>query len=292
MSGWMLVVALACGVLRADDDSRPANAPEKNSLKENSLKENSPQRHGDTEVGGRDKEEGGKGGAGPLKLGDGKVAETNGSRPAGDFKTIKLLVGQLADADSRKRESSRIGLMGLRRSDLAMLRSAVKACVPLEPSQAAALREIVTQVYLCDDPYTATAGGFLGIRLPTEFRAEDQMLLAMGRGVPVISRIIGFCSYRMLQDGDVILGIVESPEVPLNSPRELIAAVSSLNPGQSFTLEVQRRGQIVRVSLTLDRKPDFDVLNINEFENARAVRAEKLWDSDFAPLLAESGMVG
>jgi len=216
------------------------------------------------------------------------------ARPISDARVIQQLFSDLASADGSKRDAARVALMGLRRSQLGLLRDAVKRSLPIAPSQRAVLELIVTHVVLADDPYPTTPGGFLGIRLPSSGSMEERPLLAMDRGVVVISRIPGFCSFRLLEDGDIIVGIAEESDDPIDSPRDLIMAVTKAAAGKTLTFEVIRRAELVRIPITLDAKPDFNVQipDLNAFENARAQTAEQVWNNEFAPLLKDSETVG
>jgi len=216
------------------------------------------------------------------------------TRPAADANNIQRLIAELASADAAQREAARVSLMGLKRTQLSLLRDAVKRALPLAPSQRAVLEDIVTHIVLADDPYPTTPGGFLGIRLPSADSLEERPLLAIDRGVIVLSRIPGFCSFRLLQDGDIIVGVVEHPDEPIDSPRDLIAIVVRSAAGKTLTFEVIRRAELVRIPITLDAKPDFNVQipDLNAFENTRAQTAEQVWNADFAPLLKDSDTVG
>src|SRR5688572_13329794 len=143
-----------------------------------------------------------------LAVGE-QPATAPATRPASDIVSIRQHLARLASDNFGVRESARIALMGLERSALPMLREAVKQSLPLEPSQAVVLREIVAQVYLTGDKYEIAEGGqgFLGVSMPNPMRVEDRGLLALGRGVAVVSRVPGFCAYRMLQNGDVLLSM-------------------------------------------------------------------------------------
>src|SRR5438034_61758 len=77
------------------------------------------------------------------------------SRPAGDLASAKRLLSELASDTYQTRETARIALMGMKRSELSVLREAVKQSQPLEPSQVAVLHDIVTQIYLAGDDYIA-----------------------------------------------------------------------------------------------------------------------------------------
>jgi hypothetical protein len=217
------------------------------------------------------------------------------TRPASDLVSIRQHLARLASDNFGVRESARIALMGLERSALPTLREAVKQSLPLEPSQAVVLREIVAQVYLTGDKYEIAEGeqGFLGITLPDTMLVEDRGLLTLGRGVAVVSRVPGFCAYRMLQNGDVLLSMTfGATTVEFNRPDDLSTSVRAVRAGQTITFEVLRQGAILRLPITLDPRPaapdNIGSLQwLREFNNRRADAVEEYWSKDFAPLLGE-----
>ena len=75
----------------------------------------------------------------------------------------------------------------------------------MQASQAAVLYDIVMHVHMAGEPYQAaeTMGGFLGLRETRDWTSPP--------GVAITTRIPGFCAYRMLREGDVIVGIEEFP---------------------------------------------------------------------------------
>jgi hypothetical protein len=214
------------------------------------------------------------------------------TRPASDLQSVRKLLAQLASDNFGVREAARVSLMGLERAALPTLREAVKQSLPLEPSQAVVLRDIVTQVYLAGAEFEKAEGGqgFLGVSLPSTMRVEDRGLLALGRGVAVVSRVPGFCAYRMLQNGDVLLSMtVGEVTVEFNRTDDLMDSVRAVPAGQTITFDVLRQGEIVRVPITLDPRPaHLDNLDwLREFNNRRADEVETYWSKDFAPLLGE-----
>ena len=212
--------------------------------------------------------------------------------PAQTLATVKTLLAQLAADDYPTRERARVELMGLSRADLDLLRDAVKQSLPLQPSQVVVLRDIVTQIYLAGDLYVAEADGkgFLGVHLPFWGHPDERGLLNVERGVAVVSRLPGFCAYRMLQDGDVLLSLTtaDGRVARFNTGQELIDAVTGVNAGQTVTFEVLRQGRVLEVPITLDRKPvDAKAASIEEFTGRREDQVTDLWDRDFAPLLED-----
>lgn len=220
-------------------------------------------------------------------------AEPPATRPTAaavwPIQRVSRLVAQLADGDATKRQNARTTLMELPRSELPTLRQALKDARPLQPSQQAVLRDIFTHIYLAGDDYTPEedGSGFLGVRLPSWSRPDERALLSIERGVVVVSRIPGFCAFKMLQDGDVILSL-GGAEGEFTSPEQLIDSVRSFKGGQTIVFSVLRQGQIIKVPITLDRKPTgLNGLSIEEFLSNRAERASEVWEKEFAPLLED-----
>jgi hypothetical protein len=211
------------------------------------------------------------------------------TRPTDRLVAIKRMLAELSAESPETREAARVALMGLKRQELPLLRRAVKESLPLDPDQVSVLRDIVTQVYLAGDIYPAEedGGGFLGVHLPYSQRPEERSLMSIERGVAVVSRVPGFCSYRMLQDGDVLLAM-ETPhgKIEFSSNEELIDAVTGARAGETVTFEVLRQGRILSVPITLDKKPLNVIGQFEEFNGRRADEADELWRRDFAPLLA------
>lgn len=208
------------------------------------------------------------------------------TRPVLGAAQVRGLVGRLGDEDAARRHAARVELMSLTRADLPVLRQAVKDNLPLGPAQLYVLRDIVHQVYLSGDVYLSEDDGFMGVRLPSELNPEDKSLLSIERGVAVVSRIPGFCAFRVLQDGDVILTVGGQA---VNHPSELIDLVRGVRAGQAIEFEVLRAGAIIKVALTLDRRPlGLERESLEGFTNERLDRAERLWQAEFVPLLAET----
>lgn len=217
------------------------------------------------------------------------------TRPASEANSLKRLLRQLASDDAAVRDAARVALMGLKRTDIPALRTAVAESLPLEPSQIAALREIVMHVALVGAEYEAMETGFLGVRVPNWQQPDDQVLLNVGRGVVVLSRIPGFCAFRTLQDGDVILSVtIDGTTVPLNASEELTTTVGKVPAGKTVSFELVRQGQIRRADITLDPRPVaadrerspqslLDALLGERFDQAK-----RTWERDFLPLLGDT----
>jgi hypothetical protein len=238
---------------------------------------------------------------------------------------------ELASPDAAVRDAAKVSLMSMGRNDLPALRKLVQERKPLLPSQAVVLKEIVTQMYLSDDAYeSAGHDGFLGIR-PAEVTVgarqpdphEGQGAAgAQGQapqpvpvapppfpgaglngwdvpdpnavyGIAVMERMPGFTGARSLQDGDVILGIVEQPNIRLTNAPEFSLAIRSLGAGTKAHFEVLRQGQVIRVEVKLDPRPeaaDFvpgAANSIQKLLDDRKKAVDEVWEREFAPLLEE-----
>jgi hypothetical protein len=205
---------------------------------------------------------------------------------------IKQWFAELGDADAPVREAARRNLMGMRREDLAAFRDTVRESLPLVPSQAAVLRQIVTHVFLAGEPYfTTRTEGFLGVkmqetsvRLPAAHGAE---LVAPAVGVVIVERMPGFVGARMLLDGDVILGVVERPDVRTLGMYEFQMVVKGVSPGTVIHFQVMRQGQVVRVPIAPDPRPvDADV-NMQNLTYTRQRSADDFWEKVFSPVVKD-----
>ena len=211
-------------------------------------------------------------------------AQESLSRPAGT--QVRKWLAELADPDPEVRERAATDLMGLRRRELPVLESAVEDSRPLSPSQAVALRDIVMQVYLAGEQFDGEAAhGFMGLRWPSSDEYSP-----LRPGVVVVERLPGFCAYRMLQDGDVILAIDELPDAVLLTRTNLIQALQNpkISAGTTLHFRVLRRGTVRRIAITLTAKPAWagDVgVNLAEVLNGWREKFDAYWDQRFAPLL-------
>ena len=134
--------------------------------------------------------------------------------------------------------------------DLPRLRELVAGARPLRPSQATALHDIVTHVWLASEPYPsdASAGGFLGLSWS---RTEEQGWVDPP-GLLVSMRVPGFCAYRHLRDGDVVIGIAEFEGQQFVHSSQLTSVLKEVRPGTTLNFLVVRGGLTVRVPIALD----------------------------------------
>jgi hypothetical protein len=232
---------------------------------------------------------------GALGAGPASAPASSTTRPQDPSVALRDWVADLADADPEVREHARRALMGLDRSTLEQLRQVVAEARPLGPSQAAGLQEVVNHVYLAGEPEDAAGtAGFLGVQLaPVAVEvAPGPGVRAEGMpvGVAIAGRVPGFCGYRMLEDGDVILRLTAEKANDFRTPADLSRVVGEQQPGRTVTLDVMRRGKLIQVPITLDRRPAW----VGQLVPAEAVaprerRAAEYWDRTFGPLVEARG---
>jgi len=221
-----------------------------------------------------------------------KPAAGKDDDPRGAVASLRQSFAELDDADAAVREAARLKLMGMRRQDLASFQKLVQESQPLAPAQAAVLRQIVTHVYLAGEKYdTTNAEGFLGVkmqetsvRLPAPDGADQ---FAPAVGVVIVERMPGFAGARMLLDGDVVLGVVERPDVRTLGMYEFQMVVKSVTPGTTIHFQILRQGQVIRVPVAPDPRPfDADGL-MQDLIYRRQRKADEYWEKSFAQVLKE-----
>lgn len=199
---------------------------------------------------------------------------------------IRTWFNQLADSDPDVREQARVNLMGIDRRELPALRQIVTESRPIRASQAAVLYDIVTHAYAAGEPYIAQEKGcVLGVQLSP---SQDPP------GVEVAQRFPGFCAYRFLRDGDVIIGIAEMPGALSKVPLDLRAILGQVPGGTRLTFQVLRNGQTRSIPIRLDACPanpaaDLETA-IRKLHELREQRAVEFWTRNFAPLLEDQGV--
>jgi len=205
---------------------------------------------------------------------------------------MRKALAELDDDDASVREQGRVRLMGMRREHLPTFQKIVRENLPLTPSQAAVLRPIVQHVYLSGETYDTTGTeGFLGVkmhetavRLPGANPAEQY---APAYGVVIVERMPGWVGARMLQDGDVILGVVERPEVRMMSMQDFQVVVRQVSPGTTIHFQVLRQGQVIRVPIAPDPRPWEIDTGGQQLIFQRQQKADDYWNSSFGPMLKE-----
>ena len=215
------------------------------------------------------------------------------TRPMSD---IERWFGQLADTDPQVRDEAKLRLMGLLRGELDALRMIVESNRPLAPAQSAVLRDIVIHVYLSGEPYEKNMRiGFLGAMLdnmqPVAIVPDHAEQEGRGvSGVLIRETIEGFCAFRYLRTGDVVLGVIGSEVYPTPMSQELQMRVREVLPGEPITLQLLRQGKVIRVTFKVDALPMVaEQRPIEEFRNKRMERAEQYWRVVFEPLVTPDG---
>jgi C-terminal processing protease CtpA/Prc len=200
------------------------------------------------------------------------------------YTQIRAWFDQLNDRDAQVRDQAAEHLMGISASDLPILQNVVQDSRPLRPSQKAALREIVTQVYLAGLAYTPDPHGtaFLGLSWGIADLGSDST-----SGVLVSHRVPGFSAYRMLRDGDVITAIEEKPGVPMNNA-SFTEAIQTFHAGQTITLHVVRNGAPRLVAVQLRPRPaDIGLVQLEAWISDHQTQADTYWDEHFASLIGD-----
>jgi len=214
------------------------------------------------------------------------------TRPATE---IQKWFEDLAAPESAVRERARVELMGLTRDDLQTLRQVVQRNGPPTAAQAAGLHDVVVQVYLAGETYQEARprAGFLGVRLGFEHGQivlPEDAAIEMGdggTGVPVADAMPGFCGFRALQRGDVVMGVDTVQWTPTPTAQELINTVSTTPPGRRVTLHVVRHGRMTEIPIVLSARPRMaeDPGTTGQFLAQRERRANEYWLAVFAPLM-------
>jgi hypothetical protein len=231
-----------------------------------------------------------------LLCGAGATTSATGPAPRQDRSQQQIqtwLVG-LSNVDPGVRAQSLSRLLGLHRDDLDALRRAVGQSRSIAPSQAIALRSIVTHVYLSGEPYAANrAAGFMGVHFE-EIDITDDVPISrpdeLGRvyGVLVTQRLAGFGGYAPLMDGDIITELLERPGlIRQQGPEGFAEAVREFAAGQTLHVRVLRQGQQLEVPVMLSARPRAaDTADeLDDLLQAREQAAGVYWDRSFAPLL-------
>jgi hypothetical protein len=222
------------------------------------------------------------------------TAETPATSSSVDAKRVAEFYRQLGALNPVDRNNARVELMGLSLSDLTILRETASASQPMSPSQALALRDIVIHVYVASQTLSATepaaflglessGGGFDSIAVSDPAYPDDPTKTIFGTSFK--SRKPGFCAFRYLQDGDVIL----SCEDVDNGPGQVISLegfvkmktiIGSMAPGTNIRMRVLRGGSVVTLSFRLDARPA-ETAGLPEVERA----ADVYWRENFLQLI-------
>lgn len=221
-------------------------------------------------------------------------ADDSSTRPAevptnSDMAAIRKAFAALGSSDPAARSDAMEKLLDLTPDDLLALRQVVKE-TDLSPAQASVLRQIVNHIYLSSEAYIGDpALGFLGIHMELShvefFEAESPEPPVVYSGIVVTRRFPGFPGARALQDGDCILSLLDRPDVTLSDPSTFASVVSQMGAGTAVHFQVLRRGQVIKVSAVLAKRPIGETTGVTGLMNRRELKAAEYWDANFAPLL-------
>ena len=214
------------------------------------------------------------------------LADAPATRPAPMELRVRRWIDQLADNDGAVRDRARFNLMGLSSDDLPLLKQAAAAEMPLTLEQQAALRDVVCDVYLAGQTYQSVpTEGFLGLQWSPNGSISD-----IGQCVEM--RLPGFAAYRYLQEGDIIVGIVDQPNVDCRNADAFRRAIAAMSPGQAVRLRILRRGEFKEVSIVLDERPaaadapiSAVVAEVAQWLDARNRAAADYWQANFVPVI-------
>ncbi|MDP9172481.1 MAG: hypothetical protein M3O30_01265 [Planctomycetota bacterium] len=202
------------------------------------------------------------------------------TRPAEHPSTAQLQswIIDLGNDDSEIREKVTQALMSLGREDLVRLRDAALLQKDLLPGQINALHDVVTQVFLATEPYTPLPNAFLGLRWPSPPMGD-----ANSAGIAVYDRIPGFCAYRMLRPGDMIVKVQEQPLLDMHDLSQFTGFILAHQPGDTLHFDVLRAGSIIHVPIVLDAKPQDLGLGVDfhEWTAGRMKKVDEFWQTTF-----------
>ena len=100
-----------------------------------------------------------------------------------------------------------------------------------------------------DDAHTASR--VLGLTLTSRQKTRNGDVIPLAR----TDRIPGFCAYRFLQNGDVIVGITEAAGKPIRKAKDLTDVIQVCRAGDTIHLEILRGGFLdilIDIALRID----------------------------------------
>ena len=216
------------------------------------------------------------------------------TQPAKPDRNIAEWISSLDQPSPTLRAAATSELMRLTRDDLPALKLIVQKSLPLSPSQSQVLHDVVTHVYLTGEKYEPSDFGFVGMRMaPVSLTENDG---DPSQGIIVQSRMPGFAAYRSLLDGDVILGITENQNEPIDTVRVFTTTIQATTPGETLHFVLLRQGRQMIVPVKVDarpkdldpNKPDFDGRRIVQFNTDRMLAAEEYWRKEFGGIVGEA----
>jgi hypothetical protein len=217
---------------------------------------------------------------------------------ADDARSIAARYRDLAATDPVVRNNARVALMGLSEDRLPMLRDAVRDNLPMTPAQGIVLRDIVIHAFMASKAVDTPDGteGFLGLMSPSfgEGMLAGQVIMpdpdrpgTTIAGAAFRERTPGFCAYRWLQDGDVIVACGANDLQPVTGFGELRGVIQTIRPGTTIRMRVLRAGRFIDLRFVLSAKPAAaNSNNTAQFKYAideLMEKAQDYWKAEFAP---------
>ncbi len=229
----------------------------------------------------------------PSSTASATTTPANVSVDSPQYHRLKTSFDALADPDPVVRENARQRLMGMSPADLPLLKHLVDASRPLQPAQAAALHDIVFQVYLGGDAYPSNPEqAFLGVGMGMPVFSPGEV--EGPAGVVVQSRFPGFPGYQFLRDGDLIVGVqLDGALQRINTSAELSTLIASRRGGDTLELEIHRGGRALKIPVKLAPMPQAATTapgaaaRFENFQRERIQRAQAYWLQSFAPAISQ-----
>ncbi len=197
-------------------------------------------------------------------------ADSPASKPVDRHAAIQQWFDDLKNEDPAVRSDARFQLLGISREDLGVLKSIIKQSLPIHPAQAIVLHDMVVHIYLAGETYEPAGTAFIGI-----YQME------------ATNCIPGFVAFRMLETGDMIVGVGEWSSASACDISQMKSALVNTHPGENVRITVNRRGELKELNFKLDAKPAAlsDDAQLVPYINDRIKRGETYWQEEFAPLL-------
>jgi hypothetical protein len=202
--------------------------------------------------------------------------------PATRPSDVARWLNDLAAEDAPTRAEARRKMLGMSAAQLKELRQLVADGQAVLPAQREALYEIVYHTFLRTRPYPVLQGdngSFIGLFGQQVTDGGGSSSVAFERCLP------GFDAYRVLENGDRIVGVDELPELRFEGSNPLGPVRQGFKAGTVIHFRIIRDSRVQRVALQLSMTPLWQQFrDMGELE-AREELAKTYWQREFAPLL-------
>jgi len=199
------------------------------------------------------------------------------------LEAIEKSLAKLNDPDPQIRQGAHDALMQLHHADLPLLRDVVSRQANLAPEQLAALQDVVIQLFLqSDEMPSPPVQGFLGLH----WSSLHVGVPGSDLGVIVEDRIPGFAAYKALQPGDIILELVDHPEIDVRDRNSFVSKIATMHAGDPVRMKVARAGRVIDATIVLNPRPaDLADQNFDLWVAQRRQAALDFWNQQFTPIL-------